>query len=47
MSSGIVTGSYIIAAVLFIFSLGGLSHPRTARRGNFYGMVGMVIDKTF
>ena len=43
MSSGIVTGSYIIAAVLFIFSLGGLSHPRTARRGNFYGMVGMVI----
>jgi len=43
MSSGIVTGSYIIAAVLFIFSLGGLSHPRTARRGNLYGMVGMVI----
>lgn len=43
MTSGIVTGSYIIAAVLFIFSLGGLSHPRTARRGNFYGMVGMVI----
>ncbi len=43
MSSGIVTGSYIIAAVLFIFSLGGLSHPRTARRGNFYGMVGMGI----
>ena len=43
MSSGIVTGSYIIAAVLFIFSLGGLSHPRTARKGNFYGMVGMVI----
>ena len=43
MSSGIVTGSYIIAAVLFIFSLGGLSHPRSARRGNFYGMVGMVI----
>ena len=43
MSSGIVTGSYIIAAVLFIFSLGGLSHPRTARRGNLYGMVGMGI----
>jgi NAD(P) transhydrogenase subunit beta len=43
MAPGIVTGSYIIAAVLFIFSLGGLSHPRTARRGNFYGMVGMTI----
>jgi len=43
MSPGIVTGSYIIAAVLFIFSLGGLSHPQTARKGNFYGIVGMTI----
>ncbi len=46
MSSGIVTGSYIIAAVLFIFSLGGLSHPQTARKGNLYGMLGMVIAIT-
>ncbi len=43
MASGIVTGSYIIAAVLFILSLGGLSHPETARRGNAYGMTGMAI----
>ncbi|MCB1746497.1 MAG: Re/Si-specific NAD(P)(+) transhydrogenase subunit beta [Gammaproteobacteria bacterium] len=43
MASGIVTASYIIAAVLFILSLGGLSHPETARRGNAYGIAGMVI----
>ena len=43
MAPGIVTASYIIAAVLFILSLGGLSHPETARRGNAYGMAGMVI----
>ena len=33
MGTGIVTASYIIAAVLFILSLGGLSNPETARRG--------------
>jgi len=43
MVSGIVTASYIIAAVLFILSLGGLSHPETARRGNAYGIAGMTI----
>ena len=43
MGTGIVTASYIIAAVLFILSLGGLSSPETARRGNAYGMSGMLI----
>ena len=43
MGTGIVTASYIIAAVLFILSLGGLSNPETARRGNAYGMAGMLI----
>ncbi len=43
MASGIVTASYIIAAVLFILSLGGLSNPETARRGNAYGIAGMII----
>ena len=43
MAPGIVTASYIIAAVLFIMSLGGLSNPETARRGNAYGMCGMLI----
>jgi NAD(P) transhydrogenase subunit beta len=40
---GIVTVSYIGVTVLFILALGGLSHPETARRGNFYGILGMGI----
>ncbi len=43
MSPGLVTVSYIGAAILFILSLGGLSHQETARRGNVYGMIGMAI----
>ncbi len=34
---------YLVAAVLFILSLGGLSHQETARRGNIWGIVGMAI----
>ncbi|MCF6225244.1 MAG: Re/Si-specific NAD(P)(+) transhydrogenase subunit beta [Xanthomonadales bacterium] len=40
---GVVTGSYIIAIVLFILALGGLSNQETARRGNWYGIIGMAI----
>jgi NAD(P) transhydrogenase subunit beta len=43
MSQGLVTMSYIGASILFILSLSGLSNQETARRGNYYGMVGMVI----
>lgn len=43
MSTGVVVAAYIIAAILFILSLGGLSNQETARRGNLYGMVGMGI----
>ncbi|MDH5622536.1 MAG: Re/Si-specific NAD(P)(+) transhydrogenase subunit beta [Gammaproteobacteria bacterium] len=43
MSVGIVTVSYIIATILFILALGGLSNQETARRGNWYGIVGMTI----
>jgi NAD(P) transhydrogenase subunit beta len=35
--------SYIVATILFIFSLSGLSNQETARRGNYYGMLGMAI----
>ena len=41
MSPGIITASYIGASALFILALSGLSHQETARRGNFYGMLGM------
>ena len=40
---GVITVSYIGATILFILALGGLSHQETARRGNFYGMLGMAI----
>ena len=43
INSGIVTVSYIAATVLFILALGGLSNQETARRGNWYGIVGMAI----
>ncbi len=43
MSEGIVTVSYIIATILFILALGGLSDQETARRGNWYGIIGMTI----
>ncbi|MCQ8103010.1 Re/Si-specific NAD(P)(+) transhydrogenase subunit beta [Methylomonas sp. SURF-2] len=43
MSQGLVTMSYIAASILFILSLSGLSNQETARRGNYYGMLGMAI----
>ncbi|MGZ5055025.1 MAG: Re/Si-specific NAD(P)(+) transhydrogenase subunit beta [Methylobacter sp.] len=43
MSHSLVTMSYIVATILFIFSLSGLSNQETARRGNYYGMLGMAI----
>jgi H+-translocating NAD(P) transhydrogenase subunit beta len=43
MSTGLSTVAYIGATILFILSLGGLSNPETARRGNLYGIVGMTI----
>ena len=43
MSAGLVTVSYIGAIILFVMTLGGLSHQETSRRGNLYGMIGMTI----
>ena len=36
--------AYLVSAVLFILALKGLSSPLSARQGNMYGMVGMLID---
>ncbi len=35
--------AYLVASVLFILALRGLSSPETARQGNLFGMIGMVI----
>jgi NAD(P) transhydrogenase subunit beta len=43
MSASLATVAYIGAIILFILSLGGLSNPETARRGNLMGMAGMAI----
>ena len=43
MSASLTALLYLVAAVLFILALRGLSHPQTSRRGNQLGMVGMGI----
>ena len=43
INAGTVAVSYIIATILFILALGGLSNQETARRGNWYGIIGMAI----
>ncbi len=43
MSTTLVQASYIIAAVLFVMSLAGLSKHESAKAGNVFGVVGMVI----
>lgn len=43
MSMNLVVLLYLVASVCFIQALKGLSHPSTARRGNSFGMAGMVI----
>jgi NAD(P) transhydrogenase subunit beta len=35
--------AYVVASVLFILSLGGLSHQESSRRGNLYGVAGILI----
>ena len=43
MTKEMITVAYLVAGVLFIFSLGGLSNQESARRGNLFGILGMVI----
>jgi NAD(P) transhydrogenase subunit beta len=43
MPESLVTVAYLIAGILFILSLAGLSEQDSARRGNVFGIVGMLI----
>ena len=43
MDFGFTTAAYVVAAILFIFSLGGLSGQESAKRAVWYGIVGMAL----
>ena len=43
MSPNLVALLYLLAGVLFILALRGLSSPESSRRGNLFGMIGMAI----
>ncbi len=43
MQSAYANWGYLLAAVLFIAGLKGLTHPRTATRGNMLGSLGMLV----
>ncbi|MGH6750021.1 MAG: NAD(P)(+) transhydrogenase (Re/Si-specific) subunit beta, partial [Methyloceanibacter sp.] len=43
MSADLASLLYLVAGVLFILALRGLSSPETSRRGNYLGMAGMAI----
>ncbi len=43
MSGGLVTAAYIVAAILFICSLAGLSKHETSKQGNIFGISGMAL----
>jgi NAD(P) transhydrogenase subunit beta len=43
MSASLTALAYLIAAVLFVLALRGLSSPVTSRQGNRFGMIGMGV----
>ncbi len=43
MSQDVSALLYLLASIFFILALKGLSHPETSRRGNLFGITGMVI----
>src|SRR5688572_8045343 len=43
MNANIAALLYLVAGVLFILALRGLSSPESSRRGNQFGMIGMTI----
>ncbi len=43
LDTGVVSAAYIVAAILFILSLGGLSNQESAKRAVWYGIAGMAL----
>jgi len=43
MSANLLAIFYLISGILFILALRGLSSPETSRRGNLFGILGMII----
>lgn len=43
MSTGFIAAAYLVAAILFILSLAGLSRHESSKRGNLFGIIGMLI----
>ena len=43
MSIGLTTAAYVVAAILFILALGGLSNQEKAKRAIWYGIIGMTL----
>jgi NAD(P) transhydrogenase subunit beta len=43
MTPNIAASLYLISGVLFILALRGLSSPEISRKGNFFGILGMIL----
>lgn len=43
MRESLINLAYLVASILFIMGLKGLTHPRTAVRGNILGALGMLV----
>jgi len=43
INEGLITAAYVVAAVLFILALGGLSNQEKAKRAIWYGIIGMAL----
>ncbi|MEM0923481.1 MAG: NAD(P)(+) transhydrogenase (Re/Si-specific) subunit beta [Pseudomonadota bacterium] len=43
MSIGLISAAYVLAAILFILALGGLSNQEKAKRAIYYGIIGMAL----